>query len=200
MASENHIYKLSNAGGFKTLTRYPDMLAGNTVWNPWSPQGAYDALGVVTVPSGGLSTITFSAIPSTYKHLQIRTSFTGSSVVNPQIRFNSDSGSNYSWHHLYGDGTNAYSNGLATQSFMYFSYLPNTSYPAATITDILDYASITKNKTVRTLSGSDANGSGEIALWSGSWQNSSTAINSITLLNNGGNFNQNSVFALYGVK
>jgi hypothetical protein len=83
---------------------------------------------------------------------------------------------------------------------MYFSYIPNTAYPASTITDVLDYSSVNKNKTVRTLSGSDANGGGEVALWSGSWQNSSTAVSSITLINPSGNFLANSSFALYGIK
>jgi molecular chaperone HtpG len=31
------------------------------------PDGAYDALATVTVPSGGLASITFAAIPNTYK-------------------------------------------------------------------------------------------------------------------------------------
>jgi hypothetical protein len=162
--------------------------------------GSYTAIASYTVPSGGVSSINFGAIPQGYSHLQIRTNYTGSSVVNPQIRLNGDSGSNYSWHHLYGDGSTAYSNGSASASFMYFSYLVSTSYPASTVTDILDYSSTSKNKTVRTLSGSDANGSGEIALWSGSWSNSSTAVNSITLLNNGGNFAQYSSFTLYGIR
>jgi hypothetical protein len=35
-----NILKMSNAGGFKTLNRYYDMLAGNTVWNPL-PSGIY---------------------------------------------------------------------------------------------------------------------------------------------------------------
>ena len=72
MPSNNYIYKMSNAGGMSTVTRYTDMLAGNAVWNPWEPQGAYDALSTVTVPAGGVATITFAGIPNTYKHRQLR--------------------------------------------------------------------------------------------------------------------------------
>jgi len=65
----------------------------------------------------------------------------------------------------------------------------------------LDYANTNKNKTIRTLGGQDANGSGEVVFISGLWMNSSTAVNAITLvLPGGGNFAQYSSFALYGVK
>ena len=164
------------------------------------PDGAYDALSTVTLASA-TSTVTFAGIPTGYKHLQIRTTFTSSAAVNPQIRFNEDTSSVYSWHHLYGEGSGSgLNNGAANQSFMYFSFLPNTSYPASTITDIFDYTSTSKNKIIRTLSGSDANGSGEVALWSGNWRNSTNAINSISIINPSGNFTTNSQFALYGVK
>jgi hypothetical protein len=40
---------------------------------PYTLTGNYDALGTVTVPSGGLSSVTFAGIPQTgYSHLQVR--------------------------------------------------------------------------------------------------------------------------------
>jgi len=207
VANNNQIYKMSNAGGFKSLNRYYDMLAGNTVWNPWSPDGAYDALATVTVPSGGLASVTFAAIPNTYKHLQIRvlgaTTTAAGDGAYFNIRFNSDSGSNYSYHDLFGNGSSVTASGLATQTAIYGQRISEanlTSIFGGVVMDVLDYGSVNKNKTVRSLGGYDANGSGSIYLISGAWYNSSTAINSITLTPDANLFAQYSQFSLYGVK
>jgi hypothetical protein len=198
VANNNQIYKMSNAGGFKSLNRYYDMLAGNTVWNPWEPDGAFDALATVTVPATAVASITFAGIPNTYKHLQIRAMYKCSTTDNPYMRVNGDSSSIYSWHHLYGDGASAASNGNSSQSFTYFGYSQNTTNPNVGVVDILDYANVSKNKTFRILAGQDNNGSGEVALWSGSYQ-SLSAINSVTFTT-GGTFTQYSQFTLYGVR
>jgi hypothetical protein len=72
----------------------------------FAPSGAYDSIATVNA-SGSSGTITFSSIPSTYTHLQIRAiARTGRGVVGDTLRmtFNGDSGSNYVYHALYGDG------------------------------------------------------------------------------------------------
>jgi hypothetical protein len=69
----------------------------------------------------------------------------------------------------------------------------------AGVIDILDYANTNKFKTVRSLTGTDLNGSGQIILGSGLYQQT-TAITSITLEANGVNWLTNSSFALYGIK
>jgi hypothetical protein len=203
VASENHIFKLSNAGGFKALTRYPDMLAGNTVWNPWEPQGAYDALATVTVGATAVSSITFAGIPTGYKHLQIRALYlNSSSYSNVQMQFNGDTGSNYSWHELYGDGSAVGATAYTSQTNIRpILGAVGTTNQAVGIIDILDYASVSKNKTTRSLSGADTNGGTNYVLSrSGLWMNSSSAISSIVFTAQAGNFNQYSQFALYGVK
>lgn len=193
---------MSNAGGFKSLNRYYDMLAGNTVWNPWEPDGAYDALATVTVPSGGLATITFAGIPNTYKHLQIRYINTTTTVnQNLIFRFNSDTGSNYAWHRLLGDGSSAIADSTASTTGMTIGRSGgNSTSFAAGVVDILDYASTSKNKTVRTLYGTDQNGSGLIFLSSGLWFKTPEAVNTFTITSASGDFAQYSQFALYGVK
>lgn len=200
MANNNQIYKMSNAGGFKSLNRYYDMLAGNTVWNPWEPQGAYDALSTVTVPSGGVASITFAGIPQGYKHLQIRYSAGNDTGSFQQIRFNSDSGSNYKSHYLFGNGSSAGAGASTTATSIEFGDLPNsTSIQGAGVIDILDYSSTSKNKTARVLAGNDRNGAGVVVMTSGLWMNSSAGISSMTLfaLNT---YQQNSTFTLYGVR
>jgi hypothetical protein len=210
VASENHIYKFSNAGGFKSLTRYVDMLAGNTTWSPWEPAGAYDALATVTVPSGGAASITFAGIPTGYKHLQVRgiwknnrPTFTYDNMV---LQYNGDtSTTNYAAHQLNGDGASATAAAFTSASGTGIAYpetVPNNSVAntfGAFVIDILDYANTSKNKTNRVLSGFDTNGAGRVSLASGLWLNTS-AITSITLASFNGSWVQNSTFALYGIK
>jgi hypothetical protein len=175
--------------------------------NLWQPEGAYDSLATVTVPSGGLASVTFAGIPSTYKHLQIRwlarDNF-GSQASDANMRFNSDSGSNYSWHQLQGDGSSTASYASTSQTAMRTGRVTGTTAGTnvfgATVLDLLDYGSNSKNKTVRNLAGFDSNGFGTVELNSGSWMNTS-AINSITITPRVGTlFSEYSSFALYGVK
>lgn len=202
MANNNQIYKFSNAGGFKSLNRYYDMLAGNTTWNPWEPDGAYDSLATVTVPSGGLASIEFAAIPNTYKHLQIRMmALTTASTIQPQMRFNSDAGTNYSRHSLYGDGGLAAAYGQASVNQLIIGGLAvgmNSTNPYVCVIDILDYSSSLKNKTMRSLSGTDRNGTGEIGLHSGVWLNTAP-VTSVSVISSG-TYAQYTQISLYGVK
>jgi hypothetical protein len=168
----------------------------------------YESISTITVGSGGASNITFSSIPSTYTHLQIRSIARGTVAQGEMqtfYRFNSDSGSNYAFHLLRGNGSGVFSDGGASAS----QTSAATRYSAANaasgifgvgITDILDYANTSKNKTVRNLGGVDANGSGQVYFTSGLWMNTS-AITSITIgINDGGSFAEYSQFALYGIK
>ena len=152
--------------------------------------GAMFPLQVITVGPAGASSVTFTNIPSTYTHLQIRAmaSDTGSGLYDITMRFNSDSGNNYAGHQLNGNGSTVAAStlgGTPPVNTMYPFYTTGTASGTSSIfgvmvLDILDYASTNKNKTWRSLSGSDSNGSGLILLRSGLWLNSSTAINSIT--------------------
>ena len=79
----------------------------------FTPSNSYTSIATATVDSGGASSITFSSIPSTYTHLQIREISRGAAVqtsTNIQMQFNSDTGTNYSDTWLYGNGTSAVSN------------------------------------------------------------------------------------------
>jgi hypothetical protein len=167
--------------------------------NTWSPEGAYDALGTITVGSTAVSSVTFSGIPSGYKHLQVRGIVLTSGATNPTWRVNEDTSGSYYGHHLWGTGAAVASNAQSGTG-VFWNYNPSASYPSVFIMDWLDYSSTTKNKTMRTFAGSDTNGGvGEVALWSGLYTRLNP-ISSITLDGNGVNFTQNSHFALYGVK
>jgi hypothetical protein len=155
--------------------------------------------------TGSSGTITFSSIPSTYKHLQIRfRAFANSENPAMYIRLNSDSATNYSWHYLYGTGSAAGAAGAATQAQMNiadYGVMSNATYPTVAIIDLVDYASTSKYKTVRTFLGTDKNNAFAqgIELVSGLWR-STSAVSSISLTVSGANFTSASTFALYGIK
>ena len=169
---------------------------------------SYESIATVTVTSP-TNSISFSSIPSTFKHLQVRAivvNTQGLSGENTQCfaRFNGDTGMNYTMHQLKGNGSTATAsantpdNGIYGLSTLYRGGTANIFN--AFVMDILDYANTSKYKTIRALNGYDANGSGIVELQSGSWMNTA-AITSITIPEvNSSNFATNSQFALYGIK
>ena len=161
---------------------------------------SYESIATVTVGSGGSSTITFTSIPATYEHLQIRGLFLPSASADYRIRFNSNTtAADYARHVLYGDGSSTAAAGVTSAGFVPLGYAPATTYPTVSIVDILDYRNTNKNTTVRTLYGNDFNGSGIVALASGVWLKTD-AITQIDITASSGTFNQYSSFALYGIK
>ena len=159
----------------------------------------YEPIATQTLASA-TSTITFSSIPATYTDLRVVVVATianaGYDVV---MRFNSDTGSNYAFHFIYGTGASALAAAASTQTSMVMGTTPDATYPCVAVVDILDYANTNKYKTVRTLAGIDRNGSGYVYLQSGLWQ-STAAISTITINSPTGNYNQYSSFALFGIK
>lgn len=165
--------------------------------------GSFESIATVT-PSG--SDVTFSSIPSTYKHLQIRaiakTTRNDASVDTMYFRFNGDTGSNYNVHTFSADGSSVTSSSYpgttiwGTWSLTDAQSQANTFSPV--IFDIIDYADTNKYKTTKSLGGSDKNGSGGTGQFSGLWRNTA-AITSIRIFAEG-NFVSGSSFALYGIK
>jgi hypothetical protein len=169
---------------------------------------AYESIATYTIGAGGSPTVTFSSIPQTYTHLQLRVlglTNAGSQFEPMQIRFNSDANNNYRLNHtLMGDGSGVYvsSDGQGTRLLFYKfgadGYLAGAF--GAGVIDILDYKNTSKYKTVRALIGTDLNGAGAVTLNSGLWMDT-LAISNIEIKNNGGNnWKQYSHFALYGIK
>ena len=160
---------------------------------------AYESIATTTVGAGGSTSISFSSIPGTYTHLQLRfiSKSGGGAQFDIKTNFNSDTASNYSWHYVGGNGTSAAASAQTSIGFIY-STATLTSQFGAYVMDILDYANTNKYKTTRELSGLDVNGGGgAINLMSGNWR-STAAISSIQIT--GGTFAQYSSFALYGIK
>lgn len=171
---------------------------------------AYESISTVTVGAGGVSSISFSSIPSTYKHLQIRwiarntSNDVDGASENMRIRFNGVTTAKYPFHYLEGNGASA-SAGAGTADTSFFSArFPMSNATANTfgagVVDILDYSDANKYKTLRHLGGGDKNGSGYIGLYSGVAINDTTAITSVTMFPQANSFAQYSSFALYGIK
>jgi hypothetical protein len=171
--------------------------------------GAFESIATVTVGGGGSSTITFSSIPQTYQHLQIRMmakdNRSANFVSNANMYLNNDTAANYTSHFILGDGATASASGYTSQTEIFSARIPGASSAADTfgvaIIDIIDYASTTKNKVIRSFSGEDQNGSGweQLYLISSAWLNTA-AINRIDFAPVGTLFSEYSSFALYGIK
>lgn len=190
---------------FKSGTKSRSMLVGNAYYH-----SEFESIATATVGSGGQSTITFSSIPSTFTHLQLRYIARSTQAGNASsliLRFNSDTGSNYyAYHEIYADGSTAAGYADSTATLSQVDQIPAANKTASVfgvgVIDLLDYTSTSKNKTIRFLDGWDANGSGAVVFGSSLYKPSTiAAINAITITDAyAQNFVQYSSFALYGIK
>ena len=188
---------------------YSSLLAGNQQF--LGIRGAYDSIATVTVASNA-SSVDFTSIPQTYKHLQIRgiarTAQTGQAGgAGLSMFFNNSGASNHANHAIGGDGTNA-----STRNDTSNNYIPirtgavraatTSGTYGASIVDIIDYSSTTKNKTFRVFSGNEYNDAPLdilVSLGSGLLI-STTAITSISISNVSYDLVPGTTFALYGIK
>jgi len=122
---------------------------------------AYDLLET-QVLSSSASSVTFTGLGSysDYKHLQLRIAaqqnFTGFPRQSTRFRINNDTGTNYAYHDLSGDGGSVSSSALANASYIQLPNQPGSqdgNIYGAMVVDILDFSSTTKNTTVRALGG-----------------------------------------------
>jgi hypothetical protein len=194
----------------KTGTISRSMLVGNA---PFIPSD-YESIATVNVGAGGTASMSFTSIPSTYTHLQLRinarSTSTSANGIVMGMRFNGDTGSNYSLHYAsayQGIASGVESGAIANANQMYAAVFAAdgnaTSIFGSAFVDILDYKNTNKSKTIRSLTGYDINGStsgySSTTLYSGNWR-SNSAITSIEFTLVAGNYAQYSSFALYGIR
>ena len=170
--------------------------------------GSFESIATAS-GTGSADTITFSSIPGTYQHLQIRgiTRNTNASVrADFGIRLNGVTTTSYAQHNIYGDGSTVTAGGSASTNYAFLGWAPaanaTSNIVGATIIDIHDYASTTKNKTIRAISGNDLNSATtDATIWlaSGLFVNTS-AVTSVTLRAPFGSWSTQTTFALYGIK
>jgi hypothetical protein len=156
----------------------------------------YEPIASTTL--GGSGVITFSSIGSTFTDLRLVIVSTGN-MGNIGLRFNSDSGTNYSSTSMRGNGSTASSTRANSQNYAYITNLgTNITAPALTTTDIFSYAGSTF-KTMLSQTAADLNGSGETNAFVNLWR-STSAINELSITCNSGVFASGTTATLYGIK
>lgn len=158
---------------------------------------------IATTTLGSAGQIAFTSIPSTYTDLRLVLVGTANVDFNhARMRFNSDTGNNYSFTDLYGQGSAAGS--TITSSTNRIDIDGQGGGMSATIpnlitVDIFSYAGST-NKTCLATASEDTNGAGYVVRVVGLWRNTS-AITRIDLLTEGAtpNFKANTTATLYGI-
>jgi hypothetical protein len=188
----------------------PASAASNSV-APALPN-SYEAIATLS-GTGSATIITFSSIPSTYKHLQIRgvnvTDYNSTDYGNAGIRFNGDSGLNYTTHAMrgYWDGGTGnkqglnYTLGSLNYGMISVAYLnTNNDVVFPTIVDILNYANTNNRKVAKAWSGSTYSTDKGILQTGSTFWDSDSAINSISLLCANGSWTSKTKFTLYGIK
>lgn len=164
--------------------------------------------------TGSSGVISFSSIPQTYKHLQIRFASRdngNTTRVQPlQIKYNSTTGYYYN-HYFTGNGGATYTDYFAQSGQVYLAYQPvgtsDTYRYAAGIVDLLDYSDTNTNPVLKCFTGFYRGASDnanpqlydQVRLSSAKYE-SAIAITSITLYNGWGYFDTGTRFSLYGIK
>ena len=148
------------------------------------------------------TTITFSSIAGTYKDLVLICNVQRiGTAENPSLtlRFNGDTGSNYSMNNLLGQGStaNAYKNSNQTMMNLSYFLMPSANSFAFYIININNYSNTTNYKTVLSRGGNGGDGT---QLTTGLWR-STAAITSVTITNDGSPYGMSSgsSFTLYGI-
>lgn len=164
--------------------------------------GTYTLIASTTL-SATSNTITFSSIPATYTDLVLVAQYSrsGGTGQSCYVRVNGDSGNNYSFTHLSGNGTSASSGRVSNTNLAAWGpWVANTSTTQngeVGIMHIMDYANTTTYKTLLYRSGAaDKATESGVNLW-----RSTAAINSITVnIDSPAVFQSGNTFKLYGIE
>jgi hypothetical protein len=164
------------------------------------PAGStYSTIATYTVPSAQAS-YTFTSIPGTYTDLVLIIGSAGITASDFIVRMqlNGDTGNNYSFTELYGNGASAASTRDSNRNTIPIAYnvgMANDNN-GNIIVNFMNYSNATTNKTVLVRENRAASGTGEIV---GLWR-STAAITSIKVECGGAaNWTTNSTFTLYGI-
>ena len=142
-----------------------------------------------------VASYTFSSISGTYTDLVLI--YSGSITTgsgNGYIRFNGDTGSNYSDTYLYGNGSTAGSGRVSSATVLYCFNTSTTQENA--IFNVMNYSNATTYKTVL----SRANESATLtAAYVGLWRATPAPITSILIATDASTFVAGTTFAVYGI-
>lgn len=158
----------------------------------------YEKIATTTLGSAA-ATVTFSSISSAYTDLVIVATLKMNTVAeDPWMRFNGDSGSNYSVTTLWGNGTTAGSVRFSSQNQIRLNYATDPAPAGGTylIVNIQNYSNTTTYKTALSKIGLASDALDTVV---GLWRNTS-AINEVSFsLANSVSYGTGSTFTLYGI-
>jgi len=166
----------------------------------------FDKIQTVTVGSGGAASIEFTSIPATYTDLQIFLSARspqGNIYGGGALQFNGDTGSNYRFKRLRGDGSIS-----ASDQGNPVAFISNWDVVGANATAnifsniefyIPNYRVATQKAMFVDYTGENNGTEAHMGFVGGTWTNTA-AITSIKIYSNGGNLVQYSTATLYGIK
>ena len=155
------------------------------------PTPTYTALATKTL-TGTASSVTFSSIPATYRDLVLVCDYTGSTTAFVILRYNGDTGANYSRVTMIGNSGGAQSL-TATNITVGAMYSANRN---TTVFQVLDYSATDKHKS--SVQRDSNAGQSEVVASAARWANTA-AINSISLTPASGTLSSGSTFSLYGI-
>lgn len=152
--------------------------------------------------TGSSGTITFNSISGSYTDLRIIMYATATNTTDYEVdmRYNNDSGNNYSLTYLQGNGTSATSNRYSSTNKIRLGETSGTdnTYPTIITVDVMNYANSTTYKTCLVRYGEFQPTTSDVGTKVGLWS-STSAITRIDLLNLGGNFTTITTATLYGI-
>ena len=141
--------------------------------------------------------VTFSSISGAYTDLILVISGAKAYQTNTHMRFNGDTGSNYSFTNLRGNGLSTGSNRYTSQTFMYIDIA--TTLASEIHTKIIQINNYSNTTTYKTALIRDSAATAEALVGAGLWRDTA-AITSITITNvNAYNWNVGTMFTLYGI-
>lgn len=150
----------------------------------------YEPIATTTVGTA-TNTITFSSIPGTYTDLIAV--IDGTVGNNISVRFNSDSGANYSMTRIQGNGSSASSARTTNSTSIIGSY---SAGKQVSIWQFFNYSNSVTNKTAL----DRGNGAtDQVEAYVGLWRNTA-AVTSIEFLTSTGNYATGTTLTLYGIK
>ena len=154
----------------------------------------YEPIATTTLSSTA-SDVSFTSISGSYTDLVLIATIKATSTFNVRMQFNSDTGSNYSFTYVLGDGSGTES-GRSSNAVSLDTGGVNTDKFGVLTYSIQNYSNSTTYKTVVNRS---SEASKFTAAYVGLWR-STSAITTIKLFPTTSTFASGSTFTLYGIK
>jgi len=158
------------------------------------PTPTHTLIEAVTLATSA-SSVTFSSIPQTYGDLVLALNIKPTAALNVRLRVNGDTGTNYNYVVMAGNGTAASSASAASQDFIYLDYTAYTNITASVIqANFIDYSTDKHKSILARASNSTTGVNAQGIRWA-----SAAAITSMEIYAISNQFDVGSTFHLYGI-